>query len=290
MKLQVRHRTDFSYAQPVTQSCNELRLKPDSKDGQICENFALKILPAVTLSDYLDFYFNVVHFFEILEPHAELSIESTADVITVANQLAYEAATTPLTCLTECARMEQCYDFLQSSSLVSVSPDIWRLAVDACQGQTDIWQSALAIMRFIHAGFAYVPSSTSVNTHMLEVLQQRRGVCQDFAHVMLGMCRAMKMPARYVSGYLYNGPAGGLLGAQASHAWCEIYLPGLGWRGLDPTNNQQADERYLRIAAGRDYADVAPIKGHYKGTSNRTMNVEVEIRALPPDPNKVPFG
>jgi transglutaminase-like putative cysteine protease len=114
---------------------------------------------------------------------------------------------------------------------------------------------------------------------MLEVLEQKAGVCQDFAHVMLGMCRALKIPARYVSGYIYNGPSGTLAGAQASHAWCEVYLPDLGWRALDPTNNQQADERYVKVAAGRDYADVAPIKGQYRGTPQKTMNVTVQVTA-----------
>lgn len=135
-------------------------------------------------------------------------------------------------------------------------------------------------MRFIHANFAYVPLSTDVNTHMIEVVRQRRGVCQDFAHVMLGMCRTLKIPARYVSGYLYNGPANQLLGAQASHAWCEVFVPDHGWRALDPTNNQPADERCIKLAVGRDYADVAPIKGHYKGTPRRTMTVEVRVEPI----------
>jgi transglutaminase-like putative cysteine protease len=182
--------------------------------------------------------------------------------------------------LPEVVRQEMCYDFLQSSALVSVSPEIWRLAVDASQGQTDVWQSVQAIMRFIHGSFSYAPASTNVKTHVEEVLQSRRGVCQDFAHVMLGMCRALKIPARYVSGYLYNGPSGTLTGAQASHAWCEVYLPGIGWRALDPTNNQQADERYVKLAVGRDYSDVAPVKGHYKGTPGNTMTVTVTVREL----------
>src|SRR5207249_9494245 len=100
---------------------------------------------------------------------------------------------------------------------------------------------------------------------------------QDFAHVMLGMCRTLKIPARYVSGYLYNGPAEHFIGAEASHAWCEVFLPGFGWRGLDPTNNRQPDEHYVTIGVGRDYADIEPLKGHYRGTPERTMSVEVSV-------------
>jgi len=260
MKLRVRHRTEFTYAHPVSHSFNEVRLKPLSTNGQVCETFNLRILPGARLSHYLDFYLNCVHFFEILEAHTRLSVESTAGITTTARHLPYDAASAPLGLL-ECAQPDRCYDFLQSSTFVSVSPEIWRLAVDACQGQTDVWQSALAIMRFIHAGFRYVPFSTDVNTHMLEVLEQRRGVCQDFAHVMLGMCRAMKIPARYVSGYLYNGAGGTLSGTQASHAWCEVYLPGAGWVGLDPTSGLMADEGHIPLAATPDPQGAAPVSG-----------------------------
>ncbi len=117
---------------------------------------------------------------------------------------------------------------------------------------------------------------------MREVLQLRRGVCQDFAHVMIALCRAVKIPARYVSGYLYNGPVDELRGAQASHAWLEVFLPGLGWRGLDPTNDHQPDERYVKLAVGRDYADVSPLRGTYRGTPQRKMTIDVLVSSLEP--------
>jgi transglutaminase-like putative cysteine protease len=280
VKLQVVHRTAYGYATPVKESFNEARLQPVTADGQRCHSFLLKTIPAARLSHYLDFFLNYVHFFEITEPHDKLSVESISEVTTAPVALPCDALTAPLSRLPECASMEQCYDFIQASAYVSLSPEVWHLAVDACQGQTDIWQSAVAIMRFIHSEFAYVPFSTDVNTHMLEVLARRSGVCQDFAHVMLGMLRTLKIPARYVSGYLYNSAGGPLAGAQASHAWCEVFVPDHGWRALDPTNNQPADERYIKLAVGRDYADVAPLKGHYKGTPHRTMQVQVQIHSL----------
>jgi transglutaminase-like putative cysteine protease len=104
-----------------------------------------------------------------------------------------------------------------------------------------------------------------------EVLAQQRGVCQDFAHVMLGLCRALKMPARYVSGYL------AIEKARATHAWVEVWIPTAGWLALDPTHNQQSDASYIKIAIGRDYADVPPIAGYYKGTLERKLEVEVQI-------------
>ena len=280
MKLQVIHRTNYTYAQPVAQNYNELRVQPVSDAAQFCDSFLLKILPATRLSHYLDFYLNRVHYFEIPEPHASLAIESVSRVSTSPAPLPDDADTSGMDRLPECLKMEKCYDFLQASTFVATTPEVWRLALDASAGQKDIWRAAVAIRRFIHANFTYTPKVTTVNTHVLEVLKLRCGVCQDFAHLMLGMCRAVRIPARYVSGYLYNGPTDTLIGAQASHAWCEVYIPDLGWHGLDPTNDRQADDRYVRIATGRDYADIVPVKGHYKGTSDRSMTVDVQVTAL----------
>src|SRR5258705_426396 len=186
MKLHVVHRTVYRYAGAVIQNLNEIRLKPMSVDGQLCDSFNLTTRPAARLSSFLDFYFNYVQFFEILEPHNELAIETVSTVMTHSRSLSCDAITSPLTRLPECHLVEHCYDFTQSSTLVAVTPEVWRLALDACQGTPDIVQRAVAIMRFIHSGLSYVPNATSVTTHMNEVLQQRRGVCQDFAHVMLG--------------------------------------------------------------------------------------------------------
>src|SRR6266568_4751347 len=127
-------------------------------------------------------------------------------------------------------------------------------------------------MGFVHSHISYDPKATSVHTHMQEVLAQRKGVCQDFAHVAIGLFRAAKIPALYVSGYLATESA------SATHAWMEVFIPGLGWRALDPTHNRQTDETYVKIAVGRDYADVPPVTGNYKGTTDRRMQVQVSIR------------
>jgi transglutaminase-like putative cysteine protease len=280
MKLQVIHRTDYTYDVSVIESFNEVRLQPLSVDGQLCLSFILKVFPPSKLSHYFDFYQNFVHFFEITEPHTSLSVESNSKVTTSPPLLAADKTSAPISSLPECLKLNECYDFLQASHFVPLSPEVWRLAIDAATGVDDVWQAAQAIMRFTHGHLNYVPNSTSVSTVMTDVLTDRRGVCQDFAHVMLGMCRSLKIPARYVSGYLYNGPDGYLLGAQASHAWCEVFLPGIGWRALDPTNNQLVDERYVKIAVGRDYADIVPVKGSYKGTREKTMKVHVQVTHL----------
>lgn len=281
MKLHIFHRTRFKYATKVRESFNEARLQPVTTGAQVCHSFLLKVLPTSKLSHYLDFYINCVHLFEISEAHTELSVEATS-VVSTGNAPALPAGATPapLDTIGECAREERCYDFLQTSTYVEAGPELWRLALDATDGQADAWQAAQAIMRHINREFRYQPAATHVHTHMREVLKARTGVCQDFAHVMLGLCRALKIPARYVSGYLYNGPAEHLKGAQASHAWVEVYVPGHGWCGLDPTNNRQADGHYVKVAVGRDYADVSPLKGTYRGTAKRQLSVEVLVTRL----------
>lgn len=274
MKWEILHRTQYAYASPVSESFNEVRLHPVSDEWQQVNDFLLKVLPATRLRHHRDFYSNMVHHFDIPEPHRMLLVESFLHVTTKSPPLLAVTETPfPLGRIGEAAREARVFDFLQESRFVDMSPETWRFALDAIAGAVDTWQAALAIMRFIHGRTKYEPKSTNVHTHMSDVLKVRRGVCQDFAHVMLGLCRAVKIPALYVSGYLATETA------SATHAWVEVLIPGIGWRALDPTNNRQTDETYVKIAVGRDYADVPPVTGNYKGTTDRKMEVSVKIKA-----------
>ena len=186
-------------------------------------------------------------------------------------KVAADARSVSMSRVKEALRGERAYDFILASRYVDLTPETWRLAVDATQDEDDLWQVALKLMRFVHSHLTYESQSTHVHTHMREALAERRGVCQDFAHVLLGLCRTLKIPALYVSGYLATEAA------SATHAWTEVYIPGVGWQGLDPTHNRQPDETYVKIGVGRDYADVPPVSGTYKGTTERKMTVEVKI-------------
>jgi len=278
MKLHISHRTRYDYASAVRESFNEARLQPASESRQTCHDFKLLITPHALVSNYLDFHGNCVHLFEINPPHLELTVSAQTTVTTTdAPALAAHASSAPLTELEKSVMVDRCYEFLPASTFVDITAESESLALVAAGLETDIWQAAQSIMRYIHREFHYQPASTNVHTHMREVLKARHGVCQDFAHVMLGFCRALKIPARYVSGYLYNGPADQLKGAQASHAWVEVYVPGHGWCGLDPTNAQPVAGQHVKVATGRDYADVSPLKGTYRGTDRRKMTVEVLV-------------
>jgi transglutaminase-like putative cysteine protease len=275
MKYDIFHCTRYVYSTPVRDSFNDVRLEPPSIPEQTVESFLLRVLPAVRLRHYTDFYSNWIHHFEIPEAHTYLMIESRSRVSThPPAAIPEDAKICPVEKLGEAQNIERCFDFLQTSRFVEITPDAWKLALDATQGRTDVWPAALTLMRFVHGFLKYTPNSTHVHTHMSDVIKDRRGVCQDYAHLMIGLCRALKIPARYVSGYLATEEA------SATHAWMEVFLPGLGWRALDPTHNRQIDGTYVKIGAGRDYADVPPITGNYRGTLQRTMEVEVKITPL----------
>jgi transglutaminase-like putative cysteine protease len=274
MRWEIRHRTQYTYASPVFESFNEVRLHPVSDEWQQVNDFLLKVLPATRLRHHRDFYSNIVHHFDIPEPHRVLVVESFLHVTTHLRPPLNDTDTPfPLARIGEAAREARIFDFLQESRFVDLSPETWRFALDATAGTADTWQAALAIMRFVHRQIKYESQSTNVHTHMSDVLREKRGVCQDLAHVMIGLCRALKIPALYVSGYLATEVA------SATHAWMEVLVPGIGWRALDPTHNRQTDETYVKIAVGRDYADVPPVTGNYKGTTDRKMEVTVKIKA-----------
>ncbi len=284
MKLHVFHRTHHAYASPVHDSSNEARLQPAATELQSPLSFRLTVTPLPRLSQYVDFYGNSVHVIDVTAPHRALTVEAESVVVTgELPPLADEAAPAPLVALAGCANLPECYDLLRPSTYVEIGPEATSLARELAAGRTDTWQVVRAVLRHIHAEFTYLPKVTHVHTPMREALRLRRGVCQDFAHVMIGLCRSLGIPARYVSGYLYNGPLDLLKGAQASHAWVEVYLPGVGWRGLDPTNGQQTGARHVRVASGRDYADVSPLRGTYRGTADHELTVEVRVTCLDVD-------
>ena len=272
MRWNIHHSTRFAYAAPVRDSFNEARLEPFTNDRQTVESFELQVRPAVKLRSYADFYSNTVHHFEVPDAHTELEVESRLRIVTFpASSLAPDARPWALARMQEALNAERCYDFLVESRFVDASPETWRLAVDASDGEADVWQCARRLMAFVHGHLTYESQATQVHTPMRDVLASRRGVCQDYAHVLLGLCRSLRIPALYVSGYLASETA------SATHAWTEVYVPGIGWQGLDPTHNCAPDESYVKIAVGRDYGDVAPVRGTYKGTTQRTMRVEVRV-------------
>ena len=277
MDLRALHRTRYVYSSPVTDSFNEVRLRPATDDPKRLLSHLLKVNPPCRLRHRRDGFHNYVQWFELPGPQSELIIEATSRVRTTSQYLNGRPDGVAWATIATGEHTDMMRPFLNSSRYITVDQHIWRLAVDAVPIPIGVFETAEAIMGFIHGNWTYAPNTTSATTHMTALIADRRGVCQDFAHLMIGMCRSLGIPARYVSGYLYNGPMDSLRGAQASHAWCEVWLPGSGWFGLDPTNLTLADERYIKIATGRDYDDAAPIRGTFNGPPNATLALEVTV-------------
>ncbi len=279
-RLSVTHRTVFHYGTPVTESVNTVRLEPRTFPYQKTLSAFIKVLPATRLRKFSDLFQNITHQFELPEPHQRLEVESRIRVHNLPLDIGAFARSATTDEYRDSAIRERVWPYLQASSRVAKSAALWRQALDVVWQHTAVYEKALAIMGWIHAEFRYEPGATQVGTSLEEALELRKGVCQDFTHVMLGMCRSIGLAARYASGYLYNGPRDTLIGAQASHAWCEVFLPGAGWIGFDPTNNTLADERYVKVAVGRDYDDVAPVSGSYLGTGHCRLEVSVLVEKL----------
>lgn len=270
MRLRIAHTTTFTYTAPISEAYTEMRLKPQDGAGQRCLSFTLETEPAGAVMHYRDRYGNDVHHFDTINPHQQLKVSTVSDVQTV-GQLAGDAA--GLTQLDS-------FDYLTSSTY-SLCTDALRdfAAPYMAAGQPEA--SALALMHALFSRLKYEPGVTDVKTDAETALALGRGVCQDFAHILIAACRCNGIPARYVSGYLYSARvAASPAGNAASHAWVDIYLPGRGWLSIDPTHDCLQDETYVRVAIGRDYADVPPTKGVFKGNAHETLDVQVEVKAL----------
>lgn len=280
MLIRLLHRTTFVYASKAQDSFNEVRLRPVDDDNQACRSFELRTEPATNPRDYEDFYGNCVHYFDIAAGHTRLVVEAVSEVETTPNSARKVVPKVPLSAFDETNERELNAEFLADSHFVPLDAELWREAQDALSaGRSDVWSDVRSICGHIYKNFAYRPKSTGVGTLATDALKMRSGVCQDFAHIALGMCRTSGIPARYVSGYFMKSKGQPDESEdEASHAWIEAFIPGFGWSAYDPTHDRPADERYVKVASGRDYGDIKPVSGTYRGGKTRSLLVEVRVR------------
>jgi transglutaminase-like putative cysteine protease len=277
--LSISHLTSYTYEGVVQDSFNEARLQPITDTLQECRDFRFTIDPASSVRDYPDFYANCVHYFDVPHPHESLEVLAESEVQTI-TETRGPVPEVGVKSLQDPSVKEYHFHFLHSSEFVSLGADVWREAVDALPaGVSDVWNDTAAIGEYIHRNYKYTPLATNVNTRASEVIKKRQGVCQDFAHLMLGLLRTHGIPARYVSGYFLNQHK--LPGEiEASHAWLEVFIPGYGWKGYDPTHRREADTRYVKLAVGRDSSDIRPVGGTFRGKGTRKMVVEVSVQRI----------
>jgi transglutaminase-like putative cysteine protease len=278
MRLNIHHRTRFSYASPVIESHNEVRLKPLDDAWQSCRSFQLIVEPRVTVRSY-DEPGGIVHFFNLREPHAELSILVEAEVDTFG---LVEEATPGRQGGWEFYGLESTRqgfaEYLTGTRMAQILPAAEQMGKEIASlgGEPAFFLDRLNT--YLADTLTYAPGATHVHTTLEEFVETRRGVCQDFAHLMLAVCRSRGIPCRYVSGYLYSqDDPEAHQNPGATHAWIECLLPDGRWRPYDPTNPGKAADHYVRAHTGRDYADVVPVRGVYRGAAAEIMSVEVFV-------------
>jgi transglutaminase-like putative cysteine protease len=273
----VRHITTFLYEPAVRESVMELRLQPRSDARQRCLKFHLDVDPGANIMEYRDFMGNTVHHFDIAESHSQIKVTSQALVEVDLEPAPRDAGSwADLDAIVE---SEDHWEMLLPSQFTEPSESLEALAKELnCARRETPLRLLLELNQAIYETFAYVPNSTKVDSLIDEALESRQGVCQDFAHIMIALARGLRIPCRYVSGYLYRGESATDRSMEgASHAWVEALVPEAGWVAFDPTNNCLGEGRHIKVALGRDYADVPPTRGVYKGGAQSELSVAVIV-------------
>jgi transglutaminase-like putative cysteine protease len=279
MTYLIRHVTSFSYRPAVAESVMEVRLQPRSDTRQRCLTSSIEVNPAAVVSVFRDFYGNAVHHFDIPGKHNSIEVVSEGTVDMLPRLDIENMEQSSWSELDELVAHGDYWEMLLPSQYAKPSEMLLRLRHEL---QLDRRGDPLSLLKeintAIYENFAYAPHTTRVDSPIDEALQTRQGVCQDFAHIMIALVRQLRIPCRYVSGYLYHqsesqdrSPAG------ASHAWVEAYLGEAGWVEFDPTNNLLGCDRHIRAAVGRDYADVPPTRGVHRGEAESELRVLVRV-------------
>src|SRR6266446_4432297 len=284
MLYQATHVTRYRYEAPVSQSLNEARLTPRTLPGQTLYESRIHMNPEPAVLEYRKDYFgNDVTTFAVFRTHANFSatVTSVVDVqgppARIVPDIPWEATRDQIAQQPDPALLEA-YEFVFDSPYVPWAPELADYARPSFAPGRPLVDAVTELSHRIHTEFRYQPQSTSIDMPLLEVLGNRRGVCQDFAHVMIGALRSLRLPARYVSGYLRSGAA--YQGADASHAWVSVFLPGTGWLDFDPTNDLRPSDGHVTLGWGRDYGDVTPVKGIALGGGEQIVEVEVRVEPL----------
>jgi transglutaminase-like putative cysteine protease len=293
LKYHVKHVTQYDYAEPVTLSHNVARLRPRELDLQKCLSHQLTVTPNPgARADWLDYFGNYSDYFALQQSHKELTVvaESIVEVFATPSEdnsmrpsweqsrEEVRAARDPVTR----AAREFCFESLH----VAVNSELAEYATPSFKEGWPLFDCSLDLARRIHTEFKFVPGATTIGTPVAEVLRTRRGVCQDFAHLQIGCLRSLGFAARYVSGYLVTTPPPGqrrMQGADVSHAWVSVFIPGRGWADFDPTNGLAPSGQHVTLGWGRDYDDIGPIRGVLVGGRCQKLRVSVDVIPIQQD-------
>lgn len=278
MQLRLSHTTGFSYDGQALASYNQARMTPQTRPGQIVVHTRLVVEPTPWTDDYRDYFGNDVTAFEVLDPHAAMTVTAVSTVHTDRAPAPAPSLTWDDLATTEVA--DRWTEYLALPHLVAPPAELAAHARELARTHDRPGDAARALCSFVHTEVKYVVGATDVATAAVEAWEQRAGVCQDMAHLVLGGLRTIGIPARYVSGYLHPiaEPVIGEKVRGESHAWVEWWDDG--WHAYDPTNDLEPGNRWVVVATGRDYLDVRPLHGIYSGSATSSMFVQVEITRI----------
>jgi transglutaminase-like putative cysteine protease len=280
MYYTIRHITRFRYGSPISESVMEVRMQPRTEGGQRCLDFRLHTSPRAQILGYRDDLGNAVHHFDVPGSHTLLTITAEALVeVTPQPPLPLVLEPAAWTDLDALAATDAHWFELAPSHFAQPTALLREFARELrLERRADPLTTLRALTADVYDSFAYAAQMTHVHSPIDDALRSRQGVCQDFAHIMIALVRELGVPCRYVSGYLFHRHEDHDRSADdATHAWVEALLPGLGWVGFDPTNNIPVLDRHIRVALGRDYADVPPTRGVFKGKTDSTLEVAVRV-------------
>ncbi len=292
MNYRIIHKTQYSYSGSVNLCYNEARLTPRSFVHQHCRDsqFVVDPKPGTGYRERQDFFGNTVYYFTIQQPHTELTVTVTSHVqvkgremqLDFAEHLAWEEVRQRIQTDMDPEVLEL-RQYVLDSPMIPTMPELRTYAEKSFPKNRPLLEAVEELTARLYTDFTYDPNFTTIATPLTDVIQHRRGVCQDFAHLGIGCLRTLGLAARYVSGYIETDPPPDqepLEGADASHAWFSVYLPQLGWVDFDPTNNQIPADQHITVAWGRDYSDVTPLKGVVFGSGTHALSVSVDCQRI----------
>lgn len=288
MKFRIRHLTEYKYQTPIAEAYGELRVTPPHLPSQHIGNHRVHLAPETETSTYEDYFGNRVQFFSLPFRHKSLRIINRFEAETSPPNLPEEALEVSIQEARQifASNYHEFHPYLQAGDGVEFSAEATQWAKELLPGRASIGEATEALNKAIYKHFQYESGSTNNYTPLAQVWKERRGVCQDFAHVMLSVLRTAGLPCRYICGYIETDPPknpeeSAMVGAVSTHAWVEVLLPGRHWAPIDPTNNQWVGERHVLVSYGPSARGAAPFRGTFKGAgSKQSLRVEVKMERI----------
>lgn len=292
MLFNIVHTTGYVYADTAMEAYLEVRLTPPARAEQDVLRHRIEFQPAAEASDYIDYFGNRTTFYSMTLRHRQLKVTNRLTVRTLPRVLPEGGLALTVAEARQILKSGTgVFDYLQPTEAIPIASESSAWGREILRENRPLGEALDELNKTIYREFKYRSGSTEIETPLSLIWKKREGVCQDFAHVMISVLRAARIPCRYVCGYIESEPAVSvdptrkrLVGSLATHAWVEVLVPGMDWVALDPTNNQWCGEQHVTVAVGRDFLDAAPVRGTFKGSASQKLKVHVSMQRIPEKP------